>query len=59
MFRLMHSVNNSVSLDVWLDINEPPHSEVETALMMPDGVDMIKAEKIGRECGGEMGGSGI
>ena len=38
---------------------EPPKLEVSTTSMMPDGMNMIKAEKIGRECGGEMGGSGI
>ena len=38
---------------------EPPWKRLDTSLIVPDVVEMIKSEFVEMECGWELGGSGV
>jgi hypothetical protein len=58
VFQLAHLVKCSISVNAWLGIIESP-GEVRSRSIVPDEVKKIKTEKVGMECGWEMGVTGI
>ena len=58
VFQLAHLVKVSVSENAWLGMVEPPWKRFGAVKIVPEWVEMIKTEKVGMECGWDMGGAG-
>ena len=58
VLRLIQLVKSSESLDVWLGM-VPPWKRFSAVEIVPEWVEMIKTEKVGMECGWEIGGAGV
>ena len=56
VFQLAHLVKVSISVNAWLVMVKPPWKRFGAVTIVPEWVQMIKAELIGVECGWEMGG---